>query len=153
MSTTGDPDVGQPTPEALATLIEPAPEERDAYIAQAVQHGKVLAGPEHADVDWIAERAALKFDRCFYPDGTAHQLLAILVSGSRSDGLRALDLPALVIHGEEDPLVAISGGERTAECLRGSELLRLEGMGHDLPQYHWATVIHHVVALASGAAT
>jgi hypothetical protein len=26
--------------------------------------------------------------------------------------------------------------------------VRLEGMGHDLPQYYWAPVIHNVVALA-----
>jgi pimeloyl-ACP methyl ester carboxylesterase len=57
-----------------------------------------------------------------------------------------------VIHGEIDPLITISGGERTAECLQGSEFLRLEGMGHDLPRYYWAPVIHHVVALAARSA-
>ncbi len=37
MSTTGDPDVGQPSPEGLASLIEPSPTERAAYIANAVE--------------------------------------------------------------------------------------------------------------------
>ncbi len=152
MSTTGDPDVGQPTPEALAVLLEPSPADRDLFVAKAVESGKVLNGPEHCDLDWIAERAALSFDRCFHPDGVANQLLAILVSPSRSAGLRRLDLPSLVIHGDADPLITISGGERTAECLQGSEFLRLDGMGHDLPRYFWATVIHHVVSLAARAA-
>jgi pimeloyl-ACP methyl ester carboxylesterase len=152
MSTTGDPDVGQPDPEALAALIEPSPLEREAYIAKALEAGRVLAGPEHIDEDWITERNALSFDRGYYPPASANQLLAMLVSPVRSPGLRTLHVPALVIHGELDPLVTISGGERTAECLEGSEFLRLDGMGHDLPQYYWATVIHHVTALAIRAA-
>jgi pimeloyl-ACP methyl ester carboxylesterase len=152
MSTTGDPDVGQPLPEALAALIEPTPTEREAYHEQALASGRVLAGTEYIDEDWILERNALAFDRGLNPEASAAHLLALLVSPSRSAGLRALDLPSLVIHGEADPLVTISGGERTAECLRGSEFLRLEGMGHDLPRYFWATVIHHVVALAARSA-
>jgi pimeloyl-ACP methyl ester carboxylesterase len=152
MSTTGDPDVGQPTPDALAALIAPAPSEREAYLEQALVNGRILAGDEHIDEDWILERNGLAFDRGLNPDGSAAQLLALLVSPSRSAGLRSLDVPALVIHGEIDPLITISGGERTAECLQGSEFLRLEGMGHDLPRYYWAPVIHHVVALAARSA-
>jgi pimeloyl-ACP methyl ester carboxylesterase len=151
MSTTGDPDVGQPEPEAVAMLLTPAPTERGAYLEQAIASGRFLAGPEHCDEDWIRERNALQFDRCFHPEGQTAQLLAIVTSPSRSDGLRGLDVPALVVHGEIDPLVTFSGGERTAECLRRCEFLRLEGMGHDIPRYYWATIIEHVVALAARA--
>jgi pimeloyl-ACP methyl ester carboxylesterase len=63
--------------------------------------------------------------------------------------LRKLDVPSLIIHGDIDPLIPISGGERTAEALSGSEFLRLEGYGHDFPPSSWATVIHHVTALAA----
>jgi pimeloyl-ACP methyl ester carboxylesterase len=152
MSTTGDPDVGQPSPEGLATLIEPSPTERDAYIARAVEAATIDPAIEHVDLDWVGERNALAFDRCFCPEGTGRQFLAVVVSPSRSAALRTLDVPALVIHGEVDPVIGISGGERTAECLQGSEFLRLEGMGHDLPRYYWAPVIHHVVALAARSA-
>ncbi|HEY6532622.1 MAG TPA: alpha/beta hydrolase [Acidimicrobiales bacterium] len=152
MSTTGDPDVGQPTPAAVSALLAASPAERDLYVARAVEKGEVLAGDGgEVDLDWVAERAGLAFDRGVNPDATSRHLLAILVSPPRSAGLRALDVPALVIHGEQDPLVTVSGGERTAECLRDSEFLRLDGMGHDLPRYYWATVIHHVVALAARA--
>jgi pimeloyl-ACP methyl ester carboxylesterase len=152
MSTTGDPDVGQPVPAAMEALVVPSPTERDRYVELAIEKGRVLSGGGDVDLDWVAERAGLAFDRGINPEATARHLLAILVSPSRSEALRALDVPALVVHGDVDPLVAVSGGERTAECLRGSELLVLEQMGHDLPRYHWATVIHHVVALASRSA-
>ena len=152
MSTTGDPDVGQPTPEAVAVLLEPAPSEREAYLAQSIVTGRLLSGPEHCDEDWILERNARAFDRCFHPDGVTAQLIAIVTSPSRSEGLRGLDLPALVVHGDIDPLVTISGGERTAECLAGCEFLRLEGMGHDIPRHYWSTIIEHVTAMAARAA-
>jgi pimeloyl-ACP methyl ester carboxylesterase len=148
-STTGDPDVGQPTPEALAVLLAEPKTDRAEYLKDAIESGRILAGPEHRDDDWILRRNELQFDRCFHPDGVSNQMLAILTSPSRTSGLRTLGVPSLVVHGEIDPLVTISGGERTAESLPGSEFLRLDGMGHDLPSYYWATVIHHVTAMAA----
>lgn len=148
MSTTGSPDVGQPTAEAMGVLLEPAAQEREAYIEQAVRASAVLAGPVHFEPDWIRERAAMAFDRSFYPQGVANQLLAIVSSPPRDEHLAELDLPALVIHGDIDPLVTISGGERTAECLQRSEFLVLEDMGHDLPKFYWSTMIENITSLA-----
>jgi pimeloyl-ACP methyl ester carboxylesterase len=39
-----------------------------------------------------------------------------------------------VIHGEVDPLVPLAGGKATAAAIDGSELVVIEGMGHDLPR-------------------
>src|SRR3954447_2345159 len=80
MSTTGDPDVGQPKPEVLPFLLEAAPAEREAYIAHSVEASRTIGSPDHFDEARAAEKAALSFDRCFYPLGTAHQLMAILAS-------------------------------------------------------------------------
>ena len=151
MSTTGEPDVGQPTAEAVGVLLEPAPTEREANLAKSLEAGRLLAGPVYCDEDWILERNALQFDRCFHPDGQVAQLLAIVTSPPRSERLREIDVPALVVHGTIDPLVKFSGGERTAESLRGSEFLVLEDMGHDVPRQYWATIIEHVTALAARA--
>lgn len=48
----------------------------------------------------------------------------------RSPALRGVDLPALVIHGELDPLVPIEGGVQTADALGGSRFVRLAHAGH-----------------------
>ena len=151
MSTTGDPDVGQPTAEVLPVLLSPAPTEREAYIAHSVEGSRAIGSPDHFDPERARDVAARGFDRCFYPRGVANQLLAIIASPSRSDGLRQLDLPALVVHGTDDPLVTPSGGERTAEVIPGAQLLMLEGMGHDLPTYYWAQVIEAITSLASSS--
>lgn len=149
MSTTGDPDVGQPDPEVVGLLLEPSPTERDAFIEHSVKGSRAIGSPEHFEEDRARAKAALAFDRCFYPVGMAHQLLAIVASGSRSDDLRTLDINTLVIHGDVDPLVNLTGGQRTAEVIPGAELMVLEGMGHDLPSVFWPTVIENITALAA----
>jgi len=150
-SSTGDPDVGWPSELALRFMTEPVATEREANVEQAMRNSLMLCGPTHFDEPWARQRAEMSFDRSFYPVGVARQLLAILASPSRSDALRALDLPALVVHGEIDPLIHFSGGERTAECLR-APLLRLADVGHDLPSYYWTTVVERITAMAASAA-
>jgi pimeloyl-ACP methyl ester carboxylesterase len=153
MSMTGEQPYGTPKPEVIPVLLETAPAERDANIAHNVKTSRVISSPEFFDEDRARRRAELAFDRCYYPRGIGNQLLAILASGSRDEELRKLDLPTLVIHGTEDPLVTPSGGEHTAEVLRGSELLMFEGMGHDLPAHYWSQIIDAICSVAARAAS
>lgn len=148
MSTTGDPDVGQPNPEVLPLLLEAPPTERDAAIARAVEVSRLIGSPENFEADRALARATRAYDRNVYPAGVGHQLLAIVGSGSRSDALRSLDVNTLVIHGDADPLVDVSGGERTAEVIPHAELLIIEGMGHDMPSTEWPAIIEAITALA-----
>ena len=50
----------------------------------------------------------------------------------RTEMLKSVDIPALVIHGEEDYLVDKYGGIQTAECLKNSKLVLVPEMGHML---------------------
>ena len=149
MSTTGDADVGQPTPEAIQALLSPVATTRDEAIERSVETSKIIGGPEHFDEANARKRAEEAYDRCFNPQGTARQLLGILASGSRAEGLAKLDVPSLVIHGEVDPLVTLSGGQRTAELIPGAELLVLEEMGHDLPLPLLPQVVDAITTLAA----
>jgi pimeloyl-ACP methyl ester carboxylesterase len=78
------------------------------------------------------------------------QLAAMLASGSRADGLRALELPTLVIHGLDDTLVQPDGGERTAELIAGARLMLVEDMGHDRPEPLWPALTEAIL-LHTGA--
>jgi pimeloyl-ACP methyl ester carboxylesterase len=149
MSSTGDLDVGQPDPEVVPMLITPTPSDREGYIESSVAGSKLIGSPDHFDEERAREKAGAVYDYSFYPAGMGHQLLAIYASGSRSDGLRGLDINALVIHGDADRLVNMTGGERTAECLSGSELVILEGMGHDSPPFYWPPIIEAITNLAA----
>ncbi|MBI2705456.1 MAG: alpha/beta hydrolase [Actinobacteria bacterium] len=152
MSTTGDRDVGQANPDVLPLLLQRRVHTKEEYLEQAVEASRLIGSPEHFEEERVRERESLAWDRGYYPVGLGVQLLAILASGSRSAALRKLDVNALVIHGDADPLVNMSGGERTAECLQGSELVILEGMGHDLPTYYWARIIEGITNLAARSA-
>jgi len=149
MSTTGDPDVGQPDPSVLPVLLTAPPADRDAAIANGIASSRAIGSPEHFDEERARIRATEAYDRCFYPAGVGHQLLAIVASGSRSEALAGLSVPTLVIHGDADPLIAPSGGQRTAAVIPGAELLVVEGMGHDLPMLFWPPIIEAIVSLAA----
>ncbi|MCP5029042.1 MAG: alpha/beta hydrolase [Actinomycetia bacterium] len=152
MSTTGNPQFGAPTQEAMGALLAPGPTEREAAIEHSVGVSKVIASEVHFDEESVRSRAAAHYDRAFYPDGVPRQMAAIMASGSREEGLAQLDIPTLVVHGADDPLITPSGGERTAELIPDAELLVLEEMAHDLPVPLWAPIIEAITTNALRAA-
>ena len=93
----------------------------------------------------MKERAARVFDRGLSPAGTARQLAAVLASGSRKEALKSVTVPALVIHGDADPLVPVEGGIDTADAIPGAKRLIIEGLGHALPPALWLQVIGAIV--------
>jgi len=147
-NTTGNPELPQPKPEAMEVLITPAPEEREAYIEHMVKVFRTIAGPGFPfDEEWIRKLAARRYDRAFYPQGMARQLVGVLAHGNRKPALASLQIPTLVIHGSDDPLVPVECGKDTAEAVPGAELIIIEGMGHDLPhEGAWYQIIDAIVA-------
>lgn len=139
MSRPGDPETGQPTPEALATLTAPAATSRGEYIEnQVLQLVEVFGSkPEWIDEPYLRDRAGRAFDRCFYPEGTMRQFFAVGIDGDRSEELRNVRVPTLVIHGDRDTLIDPSGGRRTAELIPDAQYVEIEGMGHDYPSVLW----------------
>ena len=153
MSTTGDTSVGQPTPEAIAVLLQPPPATREEIIEAGVAGSRIIGSPRYpADEAELRARAAEAYDRAYYPEGPARQIAAILTARDRTEALGAVAVPTLVIHGDADPLVTPTGGEATAKAVPGAELLILEGVGHDLPEALYGEVIAAIVANARRAA-
>jgi pimeloyl-ACP methyl ester carboxylesterase len=150
MSTTGSRSVGQPHPAAMAAFAGPPVTTRDQIVQRMVDVARVTGSPGYPpDPAVVAERARRAFDRAFDPIGMVRQAIASVASGDRTERLRALEVPALVIHGDGDRLVDVSGGRATAAAIPGAELVVIEGMGHDLPTPLWAriaTKIAEVVA-------
>jgi pimeloyl-ACP methyl ester carboxylesterase len=146
MSNTGEPAYGRSSPEASAALTAAPTFVRADYIEQTVAGRKVWSSPRYFDEQLERARIARDFDRMFFPDGAVRQYLAILGSPPRADGLALLAVPTLVIHGRADTLIALSGGERTAELVPGANLLVLNDMGHDLPIPLWPVIIDAVIS-------
>jgi len=144
MSTTGDPDVGAPTGEAMQMLLRPPYTSLEEAMDGAVAVSHVIGSPGLIDEDRVRQRAALAWERNYDPSGVARQLAGILASDPRSPALAQIDVPTLVIHGTADTLVNPSGGERTAEVIPDAKLMLIEGMGHDLPLAHCPTIVDAV---------
>ena len=150
MSSTGNPELPSEHGGGNGGNAQPAGDNRDEAIERTLRVSRVIGSPGYPVPDEIARaRAAEAFDRSFHPQGVARQMAAIAAHGNRKPRLATLKVPALVIHGAADPLVPKEGGVDTHEALRGSRLLILEGMGHDLPEPLWAE-IHTAVTDLTG---
>lgn len=67
-------------------------------------------------------------------------------------GLATITVPTLVLAGDEDPIVRVSAGRRTAASIRNSRLVILKGAGHDIPAPLWPEVAEEVRVNADRAA-
>jgi len=137
MSRTGEDDFGRATPEAFALLTAPPPVDRESYVAAHIAGLHVWGSPAYADEDRWRAAAERSFDRCFHPSGATRQFFAIGASPPRAERLRQVTTPTLVIHGDCDTLIDVSGGRRTAELIPGARFEVIEGMGHDYPPEIW----------------
>lgn len=135
MGTTGDPAVGQPHPETMQALFGGAPAvTREEVVAQAIRMAAIVGSPAYpVPEDEVANRARVAFERDHDPLAAARQGIASLASGDRTERLRQLDLPTLVIHGSADRMCDPSGGIATADAIPGARLMMIDGMGHNLP--------------------
>ena len=146
-STTGNPELPPPTPEAMEVLLTPPPLEREANIEHTLKFFRRITGPGFPfDEEWHRKLAAQAYDRAFYPQGAARQLAAIFTQKNRKPALTSVSVPTLVIHGSDDPLLPVEGGKDTAEAVPGAELKIIAGMGHDLPHGGaWPQIIDAIV--------
>ena len=151
MSSTGDPDVGSSSPDALRLILSPPPESRDDYIARHLEAARTWGSPACYDEPRLTGNAAEAYDRCFCPDGQARQMAAIIAAGSRTAALADVRTPALVLHGDADRLLDPSGGRRTAEAIPGARFVLIEGMGHDYPPEYWDQLVSLVTQHARAA--
>ncbi len=152
MATSGNPKLPNPTREAMAMLVAPAPKTKDEYIERFASNWKILRGAsfpqDEANDRGIAEET---YTRGLNPAGVGRQLRAILASGDRTPRLRGIKAKTLVIHGTIDPLVPPAHGKAVAAAIPGAKLLLIEGMGHALPIPMWPIVIGAIADHAHAA--
>lgn len=150
-----NPPILQSTPEAAAVLNVPPPDpaaDFEAFVLHGMKNARTIGSPAYPwDDEALRQRVISEYRRAFNPAGVARQRMAIGADGDRSEDLRKLKVPAVVVHGTDDPLVMPVGGELTAQAIPGAELRMIPGMGHDLPPGLYDTIIDAIVAAASRA--
>lgn len=152
MSTTGSRWHGQPALSVYRYLLRPPPRDREGYVARAAEvFGLVGSTGFPRDDSYIREYAARSYDRGYDVRAGGRQLGAIVASANRTEQLRTIRAPTLVIHGTVDKMIKPSGGRATAKAIPGARLLEIEGMGHDLPRGVWPTLLNAISEHARAA--
>jgi pimeloyl-ACP methyl ester carboxylesterase len=125
------------------------PEGRDGNIALGLALARAVASPGYP-FDEAAARARIERDAVSSVRDTRAQSRQV---GAKWHGakLAQLTVPALVLHGDADPLLRTAAARRTAAAIDGARLVILPGVGHDLPAQVWPQVAGEVRALADRA--
>ncbi|WP_410211566.1 alpha/beta fold hydrolase [Aquirhabdus sp.] len=146
MSTTGDMKVGQATPETIKALFGGPPAvTRQEVIDRQVWAISIVGSPGFpVEPKEVIERVTRAYDRNYDPVGIARQAVASVASGDRTERLRSLDVPTLVIHGLADVMCNVSGGRATAAAIPNSKLVLIKGLGHNLPSGVWKEIVGHI---------
>ena len=113
---------------------------------RAVALKKVIGSPGYPlDEDLVRDIAARSFQRHPGADkDDERQRAAVIASGDRRRALAGLRIPALVIHGDQDPVIRPKGGRATARAIPGARLVTYPGMGHDLPAALWPAIVEEI---------
>jgi len=126
--------------------------DRDAVVAFQVESARLSANAdERFDRTAAAALAEREFDRARDPRNAMNH--AQLTGGESWAGhLADICVPALVIHGAEDPILSLKAGQRLAEGLHDARLLVLDG-GHELNRADWPSIVSAIKGLAVGPAS
>ena len=156
MAGTGNPAHAMPAqPARLASIgAPPADTGFESVVDYQVRVALALAGRGFpADSGVVRERAERSVRYGYHAEGVARQQAAALVASfqDRRDALARLRVPAVVIQGEDDPIVAPEGAQEAAATIPGAELLMIPGMGHELPDAVTDRVVDAIVANAERA--
>ncbi|HUD52250.1 alpha/beta hydrolase [Parvibaculum sp.] len=152
MSTTGNPALPQAKPEVMTMLMTPAPADLEGAIQRGIKMWQMIGSPGFpTDETILREWVTRDVKRSAYPVGVARQMAAIVSNGDRREKLKGIKVPAVVLHGDADPLVPVEGGRDTAASIPGAELRIVPGMGHDFPVALVGTFADAITAAATRA--
>jgi pimeloyl-ACP methyl ester carboxylesterase len=141
-----------PQPRAFRALFAPAPktaEESGRHVEMMFKTIGSTAWP----VDGTRLRAIgeAAHARGLNPRGFLRHFAAVLASGDRRPRLPAVTAPTLVIHGSRDPMFPLSAGRALADLVPSATWLPITGMGHDLPEPLWPTLVSAIARHAKRA--
>lgn len=113
-------------------MAENVPDE-DAYVARQLAVAQVNGMAEDFDAERIAEEARTAWRHGIHPGGTARHFAASLAAPDLRAAIRAIRVPALILHGRHDKVIPLERAFETAEAIPGAVIEVDETMGHDGP--------------------
>lgn len=146
MTTSGKRSKGLPRPDVLKTITRrPQTMDFDIVLAASVRSWKTLSGKYHRTPDSdIEKRLRAILTRAQNPAGFLRHYAAVMNQPDRTPLLRKMFVPSLILHGEDDGLVGVSGGRHLAKVIPNAHLITIPGWGHDFPPSLTDTLVGHI---------
>ena len=155
MSTTGNRALPPAKPEAMAVLNDRGPDpllDFEGFLEHSVKGAFAIGSPGYPpDPEETKLRVRNDFNRSYSPAGFQRQYAAAAASPDRRPKIATIKTPTVVIHGADDPLVPLTGGQDTADNIPGAELVVIPGMGHDFPAPLYDTVVDGIMKAVNRA--
>ncbi|KSU84393.1 Pimeloyl-ACP methyl ester carboxylesterase [Fictibacillus enclensis] len=122
--------------------------DRDAVISYLAGGWRTLAGSKPFEKERMYRLAGREMNRARQLQSRFNH--ALLGGGEEFyDRMGEIAVPAVVIHGTEDPALPFEHGKALARAIPHSQLISLEGSGHELHRTDWDTIIASIVKTSS----
>ncbi len=142
-STSGEP--GLAYGPAMAAMSEPPPNASAPMADQLARFYRIFEGEANRMPD-VEVAARVEADMAVQdPNAAERQVAAAIRTGDRRALLRSIEVPALVLHGEDDPWFPLVHAESTAAALGNAPIEVIDGMGHILSDAAAPAVAERIV--------
>jgi pimeloyl-ACP methyl ester carboxylesterase len=102
----------------------------------------VLAGSAYPyDADSRRALFRREIERANDMSSSQNHGLVVGLSERWIERLGAIQVPVLVIHGDDDPILPLDHGQALADSVQGAQLLIMPGVGHEIPEQELPRVI------------
>ena len=133
-----DPDVPAMSDEMTSwfekSMGGKPPETKEEIIEANIKIFRMFSGRRFPlDAQWLKSMLEESYNRGWDLRTTQNHTAAIMASPSRLEALKNLNIPTLLIHGTEDPVINYTHGVVCAKVIPGAKLLLLKGVGHEIP--------------------
>lgn len=91
------------------------------------------------DAQWATDRVRRVLERSESPASMFNHA-SVATTGDWTGRFREISQPVLVVHGSEDTVLPLPNGQALATGINDTELLTLDGVGHELPSAAWQPV-------------
>jgi pimeloyl-ACP methyl ester carboxylesterase len=141
-------DLPSSTPELGVVFAAPEPDwaDREATLDYLTNFSRALASPSHPPDDRALWNHVIERSKSIESSMKNH---ALMDETSTEHTVGELDMPVLVIHGTEDPLLPYEHGVALARAIPGATLLTLEETGHELPRRTWDMVVPAILEVTA----
>ncbi|NKB99125.1 MAG: alpha/beta fold hydrolase [Pseudomonadales bacterium] len=146
-------NLSPPSPAVIAAASAGASldfSDRAAVLENRLEMFRVTTGSAYP-YDEASRRVLFgrEIDRANNFASSQNHALVVGLTDRWHDRLTTIQIPTLVIHGTEDPILPFDHGEAIAESIPEAKLLPMPGVGHELPDQEVDKVVRAILDFTS----